>query len=380
MVEEPTAASVLIVDDEFGPRESIRLVLEARFRVTTAESGEQALDVLRNHRVDVVTLDLMMPGMGGIATFRKIREMYSDVEIIVISADGVSFESVAQTLPRRAFAWIAKPFEAAQLVQAVGRAAERSRIGRLRAERPQAPVVREVGARVEVTAQSQHDGARIFSHDIKNRLNVVLGFVHMLREDPLDSAHAARALDAIEGSAHEAMTLAVNFLHAEESDGGSLHLHKTPTSLNQIVEQVLKDETPCARSRRIALQADLDSGLPLVDLDIAMISSALANLLNNALHYSSEEGIVRVETRRFDDEVILRVRDYGPGIPADEMPLLFQRYGRGAKSASRSSTGLGLYLVRTIVEAHGGSVSVTLPADGGSAFVLVFPCVSDDNA
>jgi signal transduction histidine kinase len=374
--------SVLIIDDELGPRESIRLVLEPRFRVMTAESGEQALDVLRHQRVDVVTLDLMMPGLGGIETFKKIREMDPDVEIIVISAAGNTFGGLAHALPRTASAWIAKPFDMAQLVQAVERATER-RIGRPRAEQSGVPTIQEVRApALEGRDERKYDVARMFSHDIKDRLNAILGYVRMLRADQLDSGNAAKALDVIEGNAHEAVTLAVNFLHAEESDGGLIQLHKTPASLNQIVEQVMEDEAPRARSRRVDLQADLDSGLPSADLDIAMISRALTNLLNNALHYSPAGGVVRIETRRFGDRLMVRVRDHGLGIPAEEVPKLFERYGRGAKSASSSSTGLGLYLVRTIVEAHGGSVSATFPPDGGSAFVIVLPCPphEDDNA
>jgi signal transduction histidine kinase len=371
--------SVLIIDDELGPRESIRLVLEPRFRVMTAESGEQALDVLRHQRVDVVTLDLMMPGLGGIETFKKIREMDPDVEIIVISAAGDTFGGLAHALPRTASAWIAKPFDMAQLVQAVERATER-RIGRPRAEQSGVPTIQEVRApALEVRDERKYDVARMFSHDIKDRLNAILGYVRMLRADQLDSGNAAKALDVIEGNAHEAVTLAVNFLHAEESDGGLLQLHKTPASLNQIVEQVMEDEASRARSRRIDLQVDLDSGLPSVDLDIAMISRALTNLLNNALHYSPAGGVVRIETRRFGDRLMVRVRDHGPGIPAEEIPQLFERYGRGAKSASSSSTGLGLYLIRTIVEAHGGSVSATFPPDGGSAFVIVLPCPPHEN-
>jgi signal transduction histidine kinase len=375
-VEElTTPASVLIVDDERGPRESIRLVLEPRFRVMTAESGEQALDVVRHQRVDVVTLDLTRPGLGGIETFKKIRKMDSDVEIIIISSAGDSFEGLAHAVPNTAFVWIPKPFDMGRLVEAVEQAAEQSLSGRLRATKSRASAVREVRAPAfkVVTDKKQHDVAQMFSHDIKNRLNVVLGFVRMLREGQLDSWHTAEALDVIEGNAHEAVTLAVNFLHAEESDGGLLQLHETLASLNEIVEQVMEDEAPRARLRRIVLQADLDAGLPSVSLDVAMISRALTNLLNNALHYSPEGGSVRVETRRFADVMILRVRDHGPGIPAEELPKLFERNGRGAKSASSNSTGIGLYLVRTIVEAHGGSVSATFPPDGGSVFVVSLP-------
>jgi len=365
--------SVLIVDDELGPREAIRLALEPRFRVTTAESGEQALGLLRQQQVDVVTLDLMIPGLGGIETFKKIHEMDSDVQIIIVS--GGSFDNLAHALPHTASAWIPKPFDIRTLVEAAERAAEETRRGRLRAAQSR---LSPLG---EIRDERKYDVARMFSHDIKDRLNAILGYVRLLREGHLDGLHSEEALDVIAGNAHEAVTLTVNFLHAEESDGGSLQLHKTPASLNQIVEQVMGDEAPRARSRRIDLQADLDSGLPSIDLDIAMISRAVANLLNNAIHYSPPEGgIIRIETRRFADVIILRVRDHGLGIPAEEVPKLFERYGRGAKSASSSSTGLGLYLVRTIVEAHGGSVSATFPPDGGSAFVIVLPCAPHENA
>jgi signal transduction histidine kinase len=380
-VEGPIAPpSVLIIDDELGPRESIRLALEPRFRVTIAESGEQALGVLRQQQVDVVTLDLMIPGIGGIETFKKIREMDSDVQIIIVS--GGSLDDLAHALPHTASAWIPKPFDMRTLVEAVERAAEETRRGRLRAAQSRASTLGGVRApALEGRDERKYDVARMFSHDIKDRLNAILGFVRLLREGHLDGLRPEEALDVIEGNAHEAVTLTVNFLHAEESDGGSLQLHKTPASLNQIVEQVMEDEAPRARSRRIDLQPDLDSGIPSVDLDIAMISRAVTNLLNNAIHYSPPGGgIVRVETRRFADVIILRVRDHGLGIPAEEVPKLFERYGRGAKSASTSSTGLGLYLVRTIVEAHGGSVSATFPPDGGSAFVIVLPCPLHENA
>jgi signal transduction histidine kinase len=363
MMNEIVAASpplVLVVDDALGPRESIRLTLEPRYRVMTAESGEQALDVLRHQRADVVTLDSAMSGIGGLETFKRIREIDPDVEIIVVSAERNWREGLDPFLSREVRSWIAKPFDAAELVQAVEQAAERTRAARRRAEQSRAPTVQQ-----------------LLSHELKNKLHGVLGFVQLLRDGRLDGANAAQALDAIEGNANEAVTLAVNFLHAEEIDGGALHLHKTAASLNQIVEKVLDEQAPSARLRQIDLRADLDSHLPSIDLDVAMIASALTNLVDNALHYSFQRGIVRVETRRFGNDIILRVRDHGPGIPADEIPRVFQKYGRGAKSTSRTSTGLGLYLVRTIVEAHGGSVSVTLPPGGGTAFVIALPCAPD---
>src|ERR1041384_664751 len=123
----------------------------------------------------------------------------------------------------------------------------------------------------------------MFSHDIKNRLNVVLGYVELLRaggKEELDSADGVRALDAIQSSAHDAVTLAVNYLHAEDSDGGELRLHKTSASLAQIVERVMKDGASRARLKRIDLQADLDSRLAPMNLDVALMARALTNLVD----------------------------------------------------------------------------------------------------
>jgi signal transduction histidine kinase len=366
-------ASVLIVDDEVGPREAIRLVLEPHFRVTTAESGEQALDLLRRQQVEVVTLDLMIPGLGGIEAFRKIRELDSDVQIIIVS--GGSHNDLAHTLPHTASAWISKPFEMHTLVEAVERAAEETRRGRRRAVKSVGCTVGELAApALEGLDEPKKDVAKTFSQDIKDRLHSILGFVRLLRKGQLDSRRAEEALDVIENNAHEALSLTVNFLHAEESDGGSLQLHKTPASLNQIVQRVMEGEAPWARSKRIEFEHDLDSAIPSVDLDVAMISHAVTNLLDSAIHYSLPEGgIVRVETRHFADVMILRVRHQGRVVAAEEVPELFQQYGSGETSA-----GLGLYLVRTIVEAHGGSVSATFPPDGGSGFVVVLPSAPCD--
>ena len=118
------AGAVLVVDDESGPRDSLRVLLTPQFRVVTAQSGEQALDVLRSEHIDVVTLDLSMPGMGGMKCLEAIREMDADIEVIIVSATG-SPDDRARAWRYRAFGWILKPFDGAGLIEVVERAAQR---------------------------------------------------------------------------------------------------------------------------------------------------------------------------------------------------------------------------------------------------------------
>jgi len=124
--ETHDAASVLVVDDERGPRESLQLILRAQFHVLTASDGEHALEIIRNQPVDVVTLDLKMPGLSGRETLTRIREIAPDLEVVVVTGYG-SFDSAVEALRLRAFDYISKPFESRRILEVVRRAAEARR-------------------------------------------------------------------------------------------------------------------------------------------------------------------------------------------------------------------------------------------------------------
>ena len=220
--------------------------------------------------------------------------------------------------------------------------------------------------------QLRHDLVRMLSHDIKNPLATVLGFAKVLREDLHDRAEAAEAIDAIESGAERALSLATNFLDADRIESGALEVRKAPSSLNEIVENVVGQQAPGARLRGVAVRTNLDLALPRIDIDAALLARVVANLLSNAIHFSRARETIRVETRLREGRAELSVRDRGPGVPADERQEIFRRFVRGSKSRS-DSTGLGLFIVKTIVEAHGGSVAVECPAEGGSVFVCSLP-------
>ena len=126
MIGEITRPTVLVVDDESGPREAFRLVLESEFNVLTAESGWAALDTLRHNPVDVITLDLMMPAIGGIETLKRIRKIDADVEVVIVTAMPEP-DAAAECRRLRAFDVLPKPFSRAEILAAAARAAKRRR-------------------------------------------------------------------------------------------------------------------------------------------------------------------------------------------------------------------------------------------------------------
>jgi signal transduction histidine kinase len=124
--------------------------------------------------------------------------------------------------------------------------------------------------------------------------------------------------------------------------------------------------------KKITLRSDLDASLPPIAIDARLMGRVLANLVSNAVSYSPNGSVVVVATRGGERSVTVTVNDSGPGIADEVLPRLFQRYSTAEQSRS-DSTGLGLFIVRTIVDAHGGSVAVGRSPQGGASFTVTLP-------
>src|SRR5207237_9123217 len=127
-----------------------------------------------------------------------------------------------------------------------------------------------------------------------------------------------------------------------------------------------------ARQRKVELQTRLDAGLPSIALDQPLIDRVVANLLSNAITLSPSPGVVDIVTTQRNDCLVMESWDHGPGIASEEVTELFRRYGRRI-GARTDSTGLGLFIVKTIVEAHGGGVEARARPEGGSVFAVALP-------
>jgi signal transduction histidine kinase len=212
----------------------------------------------------------------------------------------------------------------------------------------------------------------MLSHDLKNPLTAVLGFAEILREAPPDDPQRDDFLARIEANAHSALSLAINFVDASQIESGTLEPRVEPVFVNDIVEHVLRHQESRARVKQIQIETRLDRSRPMAMLDRRLIDRIVANLVNNAIKFSPAKSYVLVETAVRDGMVLVRVQDQGPGIAADQRPKLFQRFSEiGGRRVD--STGLGLFIVKTLVDAQGGTVAAQFPPDGGTVFEVTFP-------
>jgi two-component system phosphate regulon sensor histidine kinase PhoR len=172
----------------------------------------------------------------------------------------------------------------------------------------------------------------------------------------------------------EHMTRLVNqLLELTKAESGQLQLARVPTDLAELARATLRRFEPRAASKGIALTVQVAPELPPVACDPERIGQVLANLLDNALKFTPAGGQITVEIAAASGEAIVRVRDTGPGIPADELDRVFERFFKGDRARSGGGSGLGLAIVKHLVQLHGGRVWAESPPGGGAIVGFALP-------
>jgi signal transduction histidine kinase/CheY-like chemotaxis protein len=213
------------------------------------------------------------------------------------------------------------------------------------------------------------------SHEIRTPLNAVLGWARMLRTQP-ELRSRTHALEVIERNAAAQLRLVEDMLDVARVVSGKLRLEVTDVDLAAIAAAAVEVVQPSADARRIAIRMDVEPGLPLVSGDADRLQQVVWNLLSNAVKFTESGGTVDVALTREQDRVVLRVVDTGQGIVPEFLPFVFDRFRQADGSASRrhGGLGLGLALVRYIVELHGGYVRAHSPGpQRGSTFIVELP-------
>lgn len=242
------------------------------------------------------------------------------------------------------------------------------------AERARANAER-LRTQAEAANQAKDEFLAAVSHELRTPLNAILGWTHMLRTGTLTPAAIDRALETIERNATQQMQVVSDILRVSEIITGKLHLDVQAVDLASLVASSLEAVRPAAMVKDIALEAEMQSvGSILGDPD--RVQQVLWNLLSNAIKFTPHGGRVHISLRQAGSVAELRVRDSGVGIAAEFLPHVFDRFRQEQSSYARSfgGLGLGLAIVRQLVELHGGTVKAeSAGKDRGSTFTVSFP-------
>lgn len=219
------------------------------------------------------------------------------------------------------------------------------------------------------------DFLAMLTHDIKNPLTVIVGYAEMLLETTKAAGRQEDALmlERLHGNALAAQSLVLNYLDLTQIEAGRLMLAHKPLSLNTLLHRVTQRYDIEARHRQLTLELDLQDEIPSITGDPLALERVFANLLHNALNFTPPPGRVTVRSSRQQDEAVISIADTGPGIAPEDVATLFERYQRLTTRYSPGGTGLGLFIVKALVEAHGGRVAVHSTAGRGSHFFVYLP-------
>jgi signal transduction histidine kinase len=347
--------TILIVDDTPA---NLGVLVEtlgaAGYQLMVAEDGEEALTQTLQTRPDLVLLDVMMPGIDGFETCRRLKAQAHtrDIPVLFMTALNETADKV------KAFAaggvdYITKPIE------------HEEALARVRTHLSLRRLQRELQSELAIKDQFM----RIAGHDLRNPLCLILMSGELAKRQTGDPAAIVKYLANIADSAAHMRRVIDTFLHLKRADAARVEL-------NLVAAAAANQHQFAAADKHIELALELaESPAPIVQCESAHVFQAVTNFVSNALKFTPRGGVVTVRTRAAGPRFRCEVQDSGPGVRAEERNQLFVEHGRLSPkpTAGEESHGVGLAIVKHLVESQGGAVGADFPAGGGSVFWFELP-------
>ncbi len=344
---------ILIVEDENDTVELLRYNLEKEnYGTLIARNGEDALDAVQCHEPALVLLDIMLPELNGWEVCRILRESSKGKAVPIIMLTALSDEEARiKGLALGADDYLSKPFSIRELLLKIRKYTDRQ----------------QAANRLLTREQEQETSLRYLVHEMRNAMTVIGGFstLALKQDDPRDYLRPIQtaALHA------ECLLNDASLLARLEKPGGFLPTEAIDiVALTAEVVEMLRDT---AKKRNIEI-VYRESPPSRVAANRTAARQVLVNLLSNAVKYNREGGKVRISCDERNDLIDVSIQDEGCGVRRDELPRIFEKFYRATGSEQVKGAGLGLYIVKLLMEAIGGTISVRSDQGSGSTFIASF--------
>jgi two-component system sensor histidine kinase/response regulator len=365
--ERAQAHLVLVVDDDARNRRLVRAILRDQSSVIEAATGHDALTLVEYMQVDLVILDVMMPGMTGheVCRLMKAKSAVSGeyLPILMLTALGGQ-EARNQGLEVGADDFLTKPIDRRELLLRVGtflRLRDRERTNRRQLEE------------LEKFNELKDDLVALLVHDLRNPLTGIVGALSVMTDSITDESLQEDLQCALTAS-DKLREILEDLLQVRLLESNAVTLRREAVSAGLILDDAIRSLSGAARARDVHIQRSM-AGDERVDADRKLVRRATENLLANAVRYSPPGADVDASVHEVDGGVEIEIADRGVGIPDALKRELFKKFGsvEAARGEVRRGYGLGLYLVNLVAIAHGGRARVRDRAGGGTTFGLYLP-------
>ncbi len=356
-------ASLLIVDDERGPAESLRMIFKPSYNVYTASGGEQALDIIRQTPIDVVTLDLRMPQISGIEVMRQIKQFDPDIEVIIVTGYS-SLDSALHGLRYGAFDYVSKPFDVPQIAELVQRAVTRRRT-RLHGRR------------------SKEDFLSNLSHELRTPLSAIIGYSAILSDELRSQMNSEQetALQRIHSNAVELLNLVESVMLLNTIDAGEFVLTLQTFDVYGLIQGTIAKFQETARQKGITIETECSTDGIFLHSDPEKLQHVLGALIDNAVKFT-ETGELRISLglNTHESAIEIHVRDTGIGMDPVQLRQALKGLSQGDASDRRQYRGLGvgMRLATQIVQLLGGRLSISSTVNCGTLVTITLPSWQTD--
>jgi len=358
-------ATIIVIDDEKAIRDSCCQVLtKDGYRVETAINGIVGLQKIRDIKPDLVLIDLKMPGIGGMELLEKIEDVDPNIISIVITGYA-TIESAVEAIKRNAYDFVPKPFTPDQLRIVIERGLERRRLA---IESARLQQEKEMMKKNFVT---------LVSHQLRSPLaSIKQSFVVILEGFAGEVASKQKEMIEKAGEHIDCLLQLINdWLNMSRIEADDLTKKFEPVDLIIVLSETLKLLKPLADAGKVTLEFNLNDNLPMVQGDRESLKHVFMNLIGNGINYNREGGTVTVNEGEQGDDLVIDICDTGIGISEDDLHFIFEDFFRVKSKETRgiNGSGLGLPIVKRIIEAHNGSIRVASKVGQGTAFCVILP-------
>lgn len=358
--------TLLVVDDSRASARLIGTTLAARgYEILLAHSGEEALAVLAREHVDCVLLDMIMPGLSGEETCRRIRKIGALQGLPVIIVTGREGDFTSEGIDAGADDYVVKSSDLRPLA------------ARVRAQLRRRALEKESARMREAEHDSRFKSAflAMMSHELRTPLNAVLGFTALLRDETL-SATQKSYVDLVHDSAGDLRGLVDRILDFTSLDTATLDRQSlTPDAVLECLRPAVE---ALAAPRRMRVEYDIGP-TPPVFADARRLQEILVSIVSNAIKFG-RDGLVSVRIRSNNASVEFVVEDRGVGIAAEEILRILSGFDQVGTSVLRKAPGIGLGLLmsKRLVEMHGGSLGIASEKGVGTTVTVTIPAAQNE--
>lgn len=359
------AYHILIVEDDDILGGLIKEALNQHYKTTLLNEATEVLSTLQEQSIDLVVLDLMLPDVDGFELLTEIRQQYSPEKLAVVILSAIDdAKSIVHGFENGASDYIVKPVEVSVMI---ARIRTQLKLLTLQEER------REYIKSLEKSEHLRKQLNQIASHDLKNPLNNLRMAEGLIREETHENPRLQQLLSTMNASLNMMEQVVGTFLDVMAIQTQNITLKFEPILIRDLINNAYTQYELVADKKSIKMTMGNTDGIVLADA--GRMAQIAGNLVSNAIKYSPAGSEICTWGEVRDGILRLNVEDSGEGVPENERHLLFKEFSKLSTrpTANEGSTGLGLWIVKHLIELQGGTAGADFPEDAGSIFWIELP-------